>query len=56
MKLSVLALALFTALTLLTPSPSLEARGCSCHKVGDEYIVEEPLALDRPKSSGTGIL
>lgn len=36
MKFSVLALTLFTALTLAAPS-SFDARGCSCHKVGDDY-------------------
>ncbi|XMA19826.1 hypothetical protein WAI453_012617 [Rhynchosporium graminicola] len=39
MKLSLtLLLTLFSALALTAPSPSIEARGCSCHKVGDEYV------------------
>ncbi|CZT49983.1 uncharacterized protein RSE6_10894 [Rhynchosporium secalis] len=40
MKLSLtLLLTLFSALALTAPSPSIEARGCSCHKVGDEYTI-----------------
>ncbi|KAL2063906.1 hypothetical protein VTL71DRAFT_4400 [Oculimacula yallundae] len=36
------AVTFFSALTLAAPAPvpvaGIEARGCSCHKVGDEYV------------------
>ncbi|PVH77008.1 hypothetical protein DL98DRAFT_591692 [Cadophora sp. DSE1049] len=40
MKFSLtLALTFLSALALAAPSPAIvEARGCSCHKVGDEYV------------------